>query len=73
MSNPARIDVSDLMQHSDPKFKGGWYFGANGDGYWSTGDTSGWFGAIDDMPVAGRWGLRSPYPENRWPVWRSEG
>jgi hypothetical protein len=34
---------------------GGWYFDSNGDRIWSTGDTTGWFGATGDLPVAGDW------------------
>ncbi len=34
---------------------GGWYFDANGEGYWTTGDTTGWFGATGDLPAAGDW------------------
>ena len=34
---------------------GGLYFDKNGDGYWTAGDTTGWFGATGDMPAAGDW------------------
>ena len=34
---------------------GGWYFDANGDGYWTEGDTTSWFGATGDLPAAGDW------------------
>ena len=34
---------------------GGLYFDANGDRYWTAGDTTGWFGTTGDLPVAGDW------------------
>ena len=34
---------------------GGLYFDKNGDGYWTAGDTTGWFGANGDLPAAGDW------------------
>jgi len=34
---------------------GGLYFDANGDRYWTAGDTMGWFGTTGDLPVAGDW------------------
>ena len=34
---------------------GGLYFDKNGDGYWTAGDTTGWFGAAGDIPAAGDW------------------
>ena len=34
---------------------GGVYFDKNGDGYWTSGDTTSWFGATSDLPVAGDW------------------
>ena len=34
---------------------GGLYFDKNGDGYWTAGDTTGWFGTTGDLPAAGDW------------------
>ncbi len=34
---------------------GGLYFDKNGDGFWTAGDTTGWFGTTGDLPVAGDW------------------
>ena len=49
------IEAGDIPDQIGVFRNGGLYFDANGDGYWSAGDTMGWFGATGDLPVAGDW------------------